>query len=249
MTEAEWLACTDPGPMLEFLKGKAGDRKLRLFACACCRRIWHLLVDEAVQQAVEVAEQSAEDLVRAEALRQACVCAEAAYRMRRKLADQTSCLVEGFHAYWTASAIADASRVAWLTAMDLADLSARGLDLPELVALLSAGTKQPEHGGDISACDAEKSVQSNLLRDIVGNPFRPCILDTVWRTPTVNNLATAAYNERSLPSGELDPARLAVLADALEQAGCNNEEILNHCRQPGVHVRGCWVVDLVLGKE
>ena len=59
----------------------------------------------------------------------------------------------------------------------------------------------------------------------------------------------AGHEERILSTGTLDPDRLAILADALEDAGCDNADILNHCRQPGEHVRGCWVVDLVLGKE
>jgi hypothetical protein len=61
-------------------------------------------------------------------------------------------------------------------------------------------------------------------------------------------LARAAYDQRELPAGTLDPARLAVQADALEEAGCTDADILNHCRRPGVHVRGCWAVDLLLGK-
>jgi hypothetical protein len=88
-----------------------------------------------------------------------------------------------------------------------------------------------------------------LARDIFGNPFRPASVEPEWITPTITNLATAAYDERVLPSGELDPARLAVLADALEEAGCDNADILSHLRSPGPHVRGCWVVDLLLGKE
>jgi hypothetical protein len=88
-----------------------------------------------------------------------------------------------------------------------------------------------------------------LLRCIFGNPFRPVVLDPSWRTPTVTPLAQAAYDERILPAGTLDQDRLAVLADALEDAGCNNADILSHLRGPGPHLRGCWVIDLLLGKE
>jgi hypothetical protein len=62
-------------------------------------------------------------------------------------------------------------------------------------------------------------------------------------------LAQAAYDNRTLPAGTLDPVRFAVLADALEDAGCDNADILNHLRGPGPHVRGCWVLDLPLGKS
>jgi hypothetical protein len=91
------------------------------------------------------------------------------------------------------------------------------------------------------------------LRDIFGNPFRPAPgIDPAWlawNAGTVRRLAEAAYQERLLPQGTLDPGRLAVLADALEEAGCDSQEILGHCRQQGaVHVRGCWVVDLLLNK-
>ena len=81
-----------------------------------------------------------------------------------------------------------------------------------------------------------------LLRDIFGNPFRPVAADPKWLTSAVVGLAQAIYEERAFD-------RMPILADALEEAGCDNADVLNHCRQPGEHVRGCWVVDLVLGKE
>ncbi|MBL8799394.1 MAG: hypothetical protein JNM56_36260 [Planctomycetia bacterium] len=88
----------------------------------------------------------------------------------------------------------------------------------------------------------ETNFQSHIIRDVLCNPFRPVTVDSSWLTPTVVSLATAIYEERAFD-------RLPILADALEDAGCDNTDILNHCRQPGDHVRGCWAVDLVLGKS
>jgi hypothetical protein len=82
----------------------------------------------------------------------------------------------------------------------------------------------------------------SLVREIFPNPFRPVTLNPAWQTSNVTALAQAIYDERAFE-------RLPILADALEDAGCDNADILNHCRQPGEHVRGCWVVDLVLCKE
>ena len=92
------------------------------------------------------------------------------------------------------------------------------------------------------AFDAEKAQQCKLLRDIFGNPFRPARLDPRWQTAAVVALARTIYEERRFQE-------LPVLADALEEAGCTDKAILRHCREPGEHVRGCWVLDLVLGKE
>jgi hypothetical protein len=89
---------------------------------------------------------------------------------------------------------------------------------------------------------SECSEQCHLLRDIFGNPFRPVCVDSAWLASTVLSLATGIYQERAFD-------RMPILADALQDAGCDNEDILNHCRQPGEHVRGCWVVDLLLGKS
>jgi hypothetical protein len=91
--------------------------------------------------------------------------------------------------------------------------------------------------------------QADVLRCLFGNLFRHVSVESDWRTPTVTNLAAAAYDNRRLPAKLLDPELLAILADALEEAGCTNEEILAHCRGPGPHVLGCWVVDLLLARE
>jgi hypothetical protein len=85
---------------------------------------------------------------------------------------------------------------------------------------------------------------AGLLRDTVGNPFRPVVLSPAvlaWNAGTVYHIAQAIYEERAFD-------HLPILADDLEEAGCTNPDVLNHCRQPGLHIRGCWVVDLVLGK-
>jgi hypothetical protein len=88
----------------------------------------------------------------------------------------------------------------------------------------------------------------NLLREIVGNPFRAVTVSEGVRTPTVISLAQAAYRERLMPGGILDALRLGALAEALEEVGAN-DALAAHLRSPGPHVRGCWAVDRILGKE
>ncbi len=96
---------------------------------------------------------------------------------------------------------------------------------------------------------AERLALCRLLKEVFANPFRPVAVNPAWRTADVVRLAEAAYDERLLPSGELDRQRLAVLADALEEAGRDSAELMGHLRRPGVHVRGCWCVDLLLGRD
>jgi hypothetical protein len=90
--------------------------------------------------------------------------------------------------------------------------------------------------------DNAASLVRMLLADIFANPFRPITLDSSWLTSTVVALATGIYNDRAFD-------RMPILADALQDAGCENEEILNHCRGEGPHVLGCWLLDLILKKE
>jgi hypothetical protein len=96
---------------------------------------------------------------------------------------------------------------------------------------------------------AERAAQCVIVLDVMGNPFRPASLNPACRTSAVTSLAQAAYEERSLPDGHLDLIRLAILADALEETICVNDRIVSHLRSVGPHVRGCWVLDLVLGKQ
>jgi hypothetical protein len=90
--------------------------------------------------------------------------------------------------------------------------------------------------------DATGREHASLFRDIFGNPFRPVAADPSWLTSTVLQLAQGIYQDRAFD-------RLPILADALQDAGCDHDDILNHCRGDGPHVRGCWVVDLLLGRE
>ncbi len=227
MTEAKWLACADPTPMLQFLKGKVSDRKMRLFAVACCRRMWHIrptilrgLRDRAT---IETAEKFADG----EALRDELNAIwKGAFRPEvRELA------IFSFSAF---ERLASSVCKRW----------------PQLQAHWVAKKGGPPEAA-AAALRAELQAQAVLLRDILGSSFSSASLDPSWRTwnsGTVVQLARAAFDERELPSGHLDTTRLALLADALEDAGCTDPLILGHLRGPGPHVRGCWAVDLLLGK-
>ncbi len=130
------------------------------------------------------------------------------------------------------------------------------------IAWASAGpvARDPDWGAWCAARNAawgvadptqERVQQVALLRDLFGNPFRPVQLDPslrTWNDATLPRLARAIYGDRLLPEGTFDPQRLAVLGDALEAAGCSDPAILGHLRGEGPHVRGCWVVDLLLNK-
>ena len=89
---------------------------------------------------------------------------------------------------------------------------------------------------------SERHPHSVTIRDIFGNPFRAVTFNSEWRTLSVVSLSQTIYDTRSFD-------RMPELGDALDRAGCRDQAIIDHCRQPSEHVRGCWVVDLVLGKE
>jgi hypothetical protein len=221
---AEWWAATDPNQMLKFLREKGSDRKLRLFACACCRRIWHLLRDELSRKAIEVAERFAEGATTEEELTQA---------------------ENDANDVW--------NKLTWAE-VDGTDAETDASDAACGAACYAEGAIGAAESASHSAADAlsyegkqavEQESQCRLLRDLFGSPFRPVVVDPSWLTwndGTVVKLAEAIYNGRAFD-------RLPILADALEEAGCQDAEILTHCRQQGNHVRGCWLIDLLTNKE
>jgi hypothetical protein len=119
--------------------------------------------------------------------------------------------------------------------------AARAIGSAEAAASWQPNTSPPAIDWQLMSA-SELAIQAALLRDIFGNPFRPVAFAPSWRTSTAVGLARTMFESR-------DFAAMPVLADALEEAGCDNPDVLAHCRGPGPHVRGCWVVDLVLGKS
>jgi hypothetical protein len=216
MTEAEWLACTDPAPMLAFLEDKASDRKLRLFALACTQRSMDRCYFSP--QAIETVEKYVDLQSTSEELMWFV-------HRSRKWGDEGSGWYRLFQTdRFDAGAAAEIARfvAAW------------------------AGAKTTTRNAYSTASDAMRKVQCCLLRDLVGPvPFCPIGLDPAlltWNGETVPKITHAIYDDRAFD-------QIPILADALEEAGCTDAAILDHCRQPGEHVRGCWVVDLLLGKE
>ncbi len=222
MTEADWESGNDLAGMLQHLREDASDRKLRLFACACCRRVWHLLTGERSRHAVEVAERYADG-------RADFVELKTAIPGDGLAGDPAHCAAEPH--LWICRGYADAASYA---------------------ALAVAGAAGPSRSPEwTKARAAEVAAQCRLLREIFGNPFRPaCVAPAVrgWRDGTVVRLAQAAYEERHLPSGHLDGSRLCILADAVEEAGCADVGLLQHLRGAGPHVKGCWAIDVLAGK-
>jgi hypothetical protein len=257
MNEQEWLTCDDPRPMLEFLRAnlsnpfeslfdktdsrnerprgllswKAAQRKLRLFACACVRRTKVIASPDRLC-ALWISEQYADGLVDKAAL-------EAAFVPVKKLPEPIPCDAD------MALSVFGPTDMAWE-----AKLIELLLSLGPELDVRSAATKaaeivtQREGAESLSRRGREETrQQANVLRDIFGNPFRPVHFDTSRLTARIRSLAKAIYEEGRF-------ADLPALAQALEQdAVCANRDLLHHCQWPIPHVRGCWVVDLVLEKS
>ncbi len=203
LTQSDWLNAVEPHTMLEFLhsNGKPSDRKLRLFAVACSRRIWRL-IDDLGRAAVEAEEDFADGRLGSDELRAA----------------RLACQGTGGQASWYAAATdpAIAARNAARSAQ--AGAATLGAEAEELVA------------------------QAELVREVFGNPFRQMSIDQSWLTPGVVKLAQTIYDDCAF-------YLMPELAAELENAGCNHVEVLSHCRERGTHERGCWVLDIMLGRS
>lgn len=239
MDEQTWLSCTDPKDMLTHV-GVKPQRKLRLFACACCYRIWDLITDDRCRDAVVVAERFADGLAKEkeragaehhagqvlEELEPEDLDEELSPTVELKLRTKSAPFqAAGF-------AVELSGQVAWNGAGWAADalgyLAMKGN--PRATARRAETRRK------------EEVVQCDLLRDIFGNPFRKVRVSAKWLTPKVVKFAHSIYDE-----GAFD--RLSELAEALEAVGCDNADLLSHLRSDGPHVKGCWALDLVLGKS
>lgn len=264
MTEAEWLASTDLWALLAQLNGAretrsrllawlasvrsrstsrngASERKSRLLAVACCRRIMHLIPAQEARQCVEAAERYADGLLSDDELEGAITASMRGTHEESQTRQTSGRSFEPFEGE-AVNAVGRVHRTephgrsgmyrAVCSAWELAKRFPDGVP-PDVVSVYD-GQPNAEY-------EREQARQVELLRDIFGNPFRPVAFSPVWRTDTVIALAAQMYESR-------DFSAMPILADALQDAGCDNEGVLNHCRGPGLHVRGCWVVDLVLSK-
>jgi len=212
MTEAEWLASRSVDEMFEFIQPTVSARKARLLGCACVSWMWQWGLEEAVPEAVYIAEAFADNAATDEELSRA--------------GNDVRALRLEFEESWR--------------------------PLPRAYEVIECLlSRRDDHGviGELYTFAADMNVldepewakMSEFVREIFGNPFRPVSLDPKWLTTDVVALARGIYDERAFD-------RMPILADALQDAGCTNEDILNHCRDTNqIHVRGCWVVDLVLG--
>jgi hypothetical protein len=224
VSDSQWGALNDPEQLVDVLGKQADKRKLRLFAVACCRRAWKWFEHDDSQRAIELAEAYADRSIP----RKELIQAQAAAKVHIRDSDSTAA------AFAAAAVSLPTFRAKWVAY--LARAVVRQNTYYSHPSWKPANADEPRHQ-DESLC------QAMIIRDIFGNPSRPVAFDPSWRTSIAVGLARTMYESR-------DFAAMPILADALEEAGCDSPAVLAHCRDPnGVHVRGCWVVDLVLGKS
>jgi hypothetical protein len=233
MTEQEWMRCKNLGALLNFVKSRLHERRLRLLAVAWLRAVKYFDVwsQPDSRGAIDVTEKTADGLTtHAERLR--------AVNAAEMVAQTLSADMDEFGPdeyveqpiLFARACVQALSPPANETICDvLRILQSRGFNTYQ---------GQPDYQLGVQ----QGTLNLALFRDIVGNPFRPVAIDPRWLTSTVLDLAAAIYDERAFD-------RMPILADSLMDAGCNSNEIIEHCRASGPHVRGCWVIDLLLDKS
>jgi hypothetical protein len=251
MTEAEWMACPHPTPMLDFLQGRVSNRKLQLFACACCRRLLGLFPNAAMRQAVEFSEQDADQLaspeqwIQAEQAVASWLDAPSTLHGRGECTQGEASAVRTVHGLTQRRPLArsslaryaarDARRAVYEAANDRRAIQRAA---PQDVVRVARATWQAAQ----TAYESERQAQAALLREIIGNPFHPVVPDPAWQRPEVAVFAELIDERQAFE-------RLSELGELLEEVGCVEGSLLAHCRAGGDHVRGCWLVDLILGNR
>ena len=226
MTEAEWLAGNDAGPMFAFLAGRGDARRWRLLSCACLREVGHLLADCDARTAFAVLQRWADGRASDDeiALGHARAITSRRYLLgsrylRNKVDRRVFARMQGV------------SQALLHATLPVSNAEAQAAAVAGTLRL--ADPRDPAWERRISERTAW------LLRDVFGNPFRPPDLPPGWLrncAAEASAIARAIYEDRSFDE-------LPVLADALEDAACPSMELIRHCREAGPHGRGCWAVE------
>jgi hypothetical protein len=238
MTEEEWLSAIHSDALLRFIEPKVSDRKLYCYDIACARRIAPILIDPSSSHAVEVLERFAEGLCNAKDIaglswevEGAAFSVEAGHAPYQHLAEQIP------HSFLTELAanptyvVESARRV----------LTSAAYFIDRIFSSVPCERRRRDRPITPDSSALFRPVW--LVHEVFGNPFRTVKFRKDWRTDTAITLARTMYKAREFSA-------MPILADAIQDAGCDNEDVLNHCRDATLtHVRGCWVCDLVLGKS
>jgi hypothetical protein len=250
MMEQEWLSCEEPSLMLDYLAGNVVERKLRLFAYACCRRIrrslFHSVETLLFLELFEHFTDGECPEPPLESIQTARWQASSGLRWRNSR-DPVFPAEGAVSRLWPDLRVQDILRhTNEVAAYESLCHAVQASILKRSYRWWKRGPKLSEK--EVEAAESEgirleQMAHSELVREIFGNPFRPIAFDAAWLTSTVLALARGIYKDRAFD-------RMPILADALQGAGCDNAAILDHCREPnGVHTRGCFVVDMLLGKS
>ena len=232
MTEARWLTAADPRDMLQHLTWRGSERKLRRYCVEAVRPFIDCFFHPTSWATLAVAEEVAEGRGGEQEVVKARQEAWAAF----PFPGLTTTHLQIVAARAAARTVEpDASKASEWTSNEIRSLFA---DREEE----KFETDDEQYDAYFRGQAVGNSLLANLLRDIFGNPFRPVAVDPAWLTETAVGIARGIYEDRAFE-------RMPILADALQDAGCEDAEVLSHCREPGTHVRGCWVVELMLGRS